>query len=77
MKRGLKTSKMKITITISEAEEKGIKDYLKEVDEIKRPSKRDVQKFISSYIDIINSPQESVSTYILRHKLEHNMPKMY
>lgn len=57
---------MKVTIELSEAEVKGIKAYLKEVDDIDRPNKQDVQRFIRSFVDIINAPQEAVSDYIRR-----------
>lgn len=59
---------MKITITLSEAEVKGIKDYLKEVDGIEKPTKKDIQRFIVGMADVINAPQEAVSDYIQKYQ---------
>jgi hypothetical protein len=58
---------MTIKINLTEAEVRGIKDYLKEVESIKTPSKQDIEKFITSYINVINAPQEAVSNYIQKH----------
>ena len=55
---------MKITITLTEAEVKGIKKYLKEVDGNPVPIKADVQMFIEGIVQAIHAPQESVSDYI-------------
>jgi len=63
----LKTKKqtMKITITLLDAEVKGIKKYLKEVDEICRPSNKNVkfeiQNLISSYLQC---SKDKISDYI-------------
>lgn len=54
---------MKITIELTEAEVKGIKAYLKEVDDIKA-TKEDVKQFINSMVQNIHAPQEAVSHYI-------------
>lgn len=55
---------MKITIELTEAEVKGIKAYLKEVDGTEKPTKEDVKIFIDGIVQIIHAPQESVSNYI-------------
>lgn len=55
---------MKLTITLTEAEVKGIKTYLKEVNYIDKPSKQDVKIFIDGVIQSIHSPSEAVSDYI-------------
>lgn len=55
---------MKIMIELSDVEVKGIKNYLKEVDGISRPSKMDVKLFIDSIVQSIHAPQEAVSDYI-------------
>jgi len=68
---------MKITINLTNAEVKGIKAYLKEVDEIKRPKKSDVERFVNSYIDVINSPQEAVSDYIRAEINKETKPQPY
>jgi hypothetical protein len=57
---------MKITIELSEAEVKGLKAYLLEVDEIKA-GKADIQQHIQSIVTgVLNAPQEAVSGYIER-----------
>lgn len=55
---------MKITIELNEAEVKGIKKYLKEVDDNPTPTKADVQTFIEGIVQVIHAPQEAVSNYI-------------
>lgn len=55
---------MNITIKLSKAEETGIKNYLREVDGIEKPSKQDVQVFIEGIVQSIHAPQEAVSDYI-------------
>lgn len=55
---------MNITIKLSKAEESGIKNYLREVDGIEKPSKQDVQVFIEGMVQSIHAPQEAVSDYI-------------
>lgn len=55
---------MKITITLTEAEVKGIKAYLKEVGDTKKPNKEDIKQFIDGIVQAIHAPQESVSHYI-------------
>jgi len=55
---------MKITIELNESEVKGIKAYLKEVDDNPNPTKKDIQLFIGSCVQIIHAPQEAVSDYI-------------
>jgi len=61
---------MKITINLTDEEVKGIKAYLKEVDGLKRPSKRDITIFIDGMVQAINSPKEAVSDYILRESFK-------
>lgn len=56
---------MKITIELTEAEVKGIKAYMKEVDGNNKPSKSDIQQYISGIATgLIHAPQEAVSDYI-------------
>ena len=55
---------MKITINLSEAEVKGIKQYLKEVCDTEKPTKEDVKIFIDGIVQAIYAPQEAVSHYI-------------
>ena len=61
---------MKITINLNESEVKGIRDYLKDVDGIERPTKKDITIYVDSIVQSIHSPYESVSNYIKNH--EHN-----
>jgi hypothetical protein len=57
---------MKITIELTEAEVKGIKAYLLEVDGVKA-GKAEVSEFISGIATgVIHAPQEAVSDYINR-----------
>lgn len=57
---------MKITISLTDAETKGIKSYLKEVDGVDKPTKDDVKSFIDSLVQAIHSPTEAVSDHIRR-----------
>lgn len=59
---------MKITINLTDAEVRGIKAYLREVDSNEKPSKEDVKTFIDGIIQAIHSPQESVSDYIKQYQ---------
>lgn len=54
---------MKITIELTEAEVKGIKAYLQEVDGV-RAGKSEIKQFINGIIQLIHAPQEAVSAYI-------------
>ena len=57
---------MKVTIELSEAEAKGLKEYLKDLDGI-RASKSDIQQHIQGIVSgVLNAPQEAVSDYIER-----------
>lgn len=58
---------MKITITLTDAEVKGIKDYLREVGDIDNPNKEDIKQFIDGVVQAIHAPQESVSTFIKKY----------
>jgi hypothetical protein len=60
---------MKITIELTEAEVKGIKAYLKDVDSIKA-TKNDISQFINGVVQSIHAPQESVSDYIKQFELK-------
>jgi len=62
---------MRVIVELSDAEENGIKDYLREVDGIKNPKRKDVKTFIDGMVQSIHAPQEAVSDYIKRH-----LPKM-
>ncbi len=55
---------MKVVIKLSKAEVKGIKQYLKDVDDNPKPSKHDVIQFIEGIVQAIHAPQEAVSSYI-------------
>lgn len=70
----IKNNIMKITIELTDAEVKGIKAYLKEVDGIDKPNKQDVTMFINSIVQAIHAPQESVSDYI---KIEQQKESHY
>lgn len=61
---------MKITISLTDAEVKGIKKYLKEVADIDKPKKEDVKMFINGIVGAIHAPQESVSGYIKQFEQE-------
>lgn len=59
---------MKVTIELSEAEVKGLKAYLLEVDNVKADNayiKQHVQGIVSG---TLNAPQEAVSDYIKQFK---------
>jgi hypothetical protein len=56
---------MKLTIELDEAEVKGIKAYLKEVDGIEKPTKQDIQKAVSGELQaMFQSSHSSLADYI-------------
>ena len=56
----------KFTVTLTSAELKGIKAYLKEVDD-EVADKNYIRQYLQGIINgVINAPQESVSSYIER-----------
>jgi hypothetical protein len=56
---------MKLTIELTDAEVKGIKAYLKEVEDNNIPVKADIQEYLQNIVGgILHSPQESVSSFI-------------
>lgn len=58
---------MKISIELTDAEVKGIKNYLADLGEGK--SKEDIKIFIQGIVSgTINASQESVSTYIQKYQ---------
>ena len=54
---------MTLTIKLTPAEIQGLKAYLKEVDGIKNPTKKDIQTQFD-WKGWMHSPRESVSNYI-------------
>lgn len=54
---------MKITIELTAAEVKGIKNYLKEVEGIENPSQKDIKEQFD-WKGWIHNPKESLSDYI-------------
>ena len=59
---------MKVTIELTDAEVKGIKEYLKEVDGIEKPTKKDVEREVRSLTGLLHAPQEAVSHYISKYE---------
>lgn len=55
---------MKITIELTDAEVRGIKEYLKEVGDNPRPTKQDITVFIDGIVQSIHNRSEAVSDYI-------------
>lgn len=56
---------MKITITLSDAQVKGIKAYLKEVDDIESPNKEHIAQEIRGIVEgALQAPRCAVSDYI-------------
>jgi hypothetical protein len=68
---------MKITVELTNAEVKGIKAYLKDVDGIDKPKKEDIKMFINSLVQVIHAPQESVSDYIKAEEQYYNVGTIY
>lgn len=63
---------MKVTIELSDYEVKGIKKYLKSVDDIKRPNKADVQRFVAGEINgILSASSCAVSDYVQQERFKH------
>lgn len=60
--------RMKITIDLTEAEVKGIKDYLREVADIPKPGKKDIQSEMQHTISgYLQAPQSALTDYINKH----------
>jgi len=57
---------MKITVELTDAEVKGLKDYLSEVDGIKA-GKKEITEHLQSLVNNINAPQEASSDYIRKY----------
>lgn len=55
---------MKITIDLTEAEVSGIKKYLKEVDDIKKPSKTDIKNEVVGTLKTYFHSNNALSDYI-------------
>lgn len=56
---------MKITIDLSDAEVQGIKDYLKNVGNIEKPNKNDIQTEMQGVVSgYLQSPHSSLTDYI-------------
>ncbi len=65
---------MKITIELSEAEVKGLKQYLNEVGDIERPTKTDIQNEIQGIVSgNLHAPKVAVADYI--NEFEKQMTK--
>lgn len=59
---------MKITIELTPAQVKGIKEYLREVSDIETPKKEDIQREVAGIIDgYLQAPQNALSDYINKH----------
>jgi len=56
---------MKITIELTAAEVKGLKAYLKEVEDITNPTQKDIREhFAHDWKGWLHAPQEATSWYI-------------
>ena len=63
---------MKITIELNEAEVKGLKAYLKEVGDIEKPSKADIEQEIQGIVSgTLHAPQEAVNDYISKYEKQN------
>jgi len=59
---------MKITIELSEAQVKGIKDYLKEVGDIASPKKEDIALEVRGIVEgYLQAPQSALTDYINKY----------
>lgn len=62
---------MKITITLTDAEVKGIKDYLREIGDIESPKKEDIQSEVQHTVSgYLQAPQSALTDYINKYKNE-------
>lgn len=60
---------MKITIDLTPAQVKGIKDYLREVADIEKPSQQDVKAEVAGILDTyFQSQQSSLTDYIQKYE---------
>lgn len=61
---------MKITINLSSAEVKGIKDYLLEVGDIDKPLKKDIQNEVSQIIHgYLHAPQCAIADCVKKYEI--------
>lgn len=61
---------MKITIELTDAEVRGIKRYLKEVDDNPKVSKQDIAQYVSGEINgMLHAPQCAISDYIMAEEV--------
>lgn len=60
---------MKITIELTDAQVKGIKHYLKEVGDIEKPKKADIQREMSGIIHgTLEAPQCAIADYVSKYE---------
>lgn len=60
---------MKIFINLSEAEVKGIKEYLKTVDGIEKPLKKDIQNEVKGIVNgAFQSQHSALADYISKYE---------
>ena len=60
---------MKITIDLTEAQVKGIKDYLKETTDINKPGKNEVSQEVKGILDTyFQAPHSSLTDYINKYE---------
>jgi hypothetical protein len=63
----------KFTIELSDAEVKGIKKYLKEVADIKRPNKKDITQELNGMVNgYLQSQHCAVADYVREAEIETN-----
>lgn len=56
---------MRITVSITDKEVAGIKNYLREVGDNSKPEKKDIEEYIKNIVySTLENPAESVSDYI-------------
>lgn len=59
---------MKITIELTEAEVKGLKDYIRESEDIKIPKKKDIQREIRGIVSgYLQSQHSALTDYIQKY----------
>lgn len=59
---------MKVSIELTEAEVKGIKDYLKELDGIEKPTKGDIQRAMQGEISaLLQAPHSALFDHIQKY----------
>lgn len=62
---------MKITIELSDAQVRGMREYLKEVGDIEKPNREDIKREVDGIVQgYLSAPQSALTDYIKQAEQE-------